>query len=157
MNQRLEIGTHVHIWRRLLRLRVGDNAQRVLFTRLDLIIDIGDKAQALPFTLATDFQPNRNERRVFDLDTDLLYRRHQEIVLTVATNHRGKQTHHCRPPNRRTLIVPGPVARDTHVQVATERRVPQMHRRQPFLLPTSGKLRQQISSLACIGHSVLRG
>jgi len=136
-------------------LRVGDNAQRVLFTSLDLVLDIGDKAQALRLTLATDFQPDRNERRIFDLDTDLLYRCHQEVVVAVAANHRGKQTHHCRPPDRRTLIVPGPVARDAHVQIATERRVPQMHRRQPFLLPASGQLRKQIPSLACIGHSVL--
>ena len=135
MNQRLEIGAHANVRRWFLSLRVEADAQRMLLTGLHHIVNIGDETQQLRFALPAHVQPHRDEGRIFDLDTDLFHRRKQEVIIAIASNHCGEQTNHRRTPDGRALVKPGTVSCDTHVEVAAEWRVPQMHRRQPSSRP----------------------
>ncbi|MNC53204.1 hypothetical protein D3C75_1025950 [compost metagenome] len=117
------------------------------------LIDIGGKAQDLSLTLTFHVHGNRHERRIVDLDADFLDRGDEEIIIAVAADDGGEQLDHRLAPDRRAQVVPGTVTGDTHVDIATEVRVPQMHRWQPLF--GLGNLRQQIYGLAGIGHHPL--
>src|SRR5262249_28330550 len=57
----------------------------------------------------------------------------QEVLVPFPLQHRCKQFYECRPADRSLEIEPGPVGRDPHVEIAAERRIPQVYGRQPFL------------------------
>jgi len=124
---------------------------RVRDTGIDLVIDVGEEAQPLGLPLTEHVEPVGNERRILDLDTDLLDGRHQKVAVVVTSQHTGKQPDHRRTADRCTQVVPRTIARDTHVEIAAKRRVPQMHRRQAALF-AGRDLRQQIRCLSRIAH-----
>ena len=91
------------------------------------------EAAASPFAFA--LQLDRDERRVLDLDVELLDRRDQdEAAVGLAAQDGREQAHHRRPADRAALVKPGAVARDPHLAVAAMGRVPALDRRQPPLL-----------------------
>ncbi|MNM80386.1 hypothetical protein D3C81_923560 [compost metagenome] len=153
MDQRLEVAAHVHVGRRFLSLRVDLEAQRVLRPCINLILNITGKAQHLLLAAALHLHRHRHERRVIDLDTDLLHWRHQEVVITVTAHDGGEQANHRLASDGCAQVVPGTVPSDAHVDIATEVGVPQMHRWQPLV--GLGNLRQQIVGLATLGHHPL--
>ena len=79
--------------------------------------------RVLAFALA--LQLDRDERRVLDLDVELLDRRDQhEAAVRLAPQDGREQPHHRRPADRAALVIPGAVARDPHLAVAAMARVP---------------------------------
>ncbi|MCY1184760.1 hypothetical protein D9M73_254800 [compost metagenome] len=102
----------------------------------------------LPFNL----QGHGNERRVIDLDADLLDRSDQKVVITIATDNRREQLDHRLTPDWRPQVVPGAIASDAHVDIAAECRVPQMDWRQPLV--RFWNLRQQVVGFARSTHVI---
>ena len=72
------------------------------------------------------FKFNREEWRIFDDDADFLDRGNQKILIALALEHRGEQTHQGGTPDRCLLIEPGAVGGDPHVDIAAKRRIPQV-------------------------------
>ena len=57
----------------------------------------------------------------------------RKYLSLLALEHRGEQLDQRGPADRRLQIEPGAVGGDAHVEIAAERRVPQMHRRRALL------------------------
>ena len=68
------------------------------------------------------------------LDVKLLDGRHRYMpAVRLAPQHGREQPHHCRPSDRRSLVIPGAIARDAHPRIAAALRVPLVDRRKPAL------------------------
>ena len=107
------------------------------------VVDMGAEAQHLLPALARGGHFHGEERRVVDLDADLLHRRHQIVAaVRIVAQDRRKQLHHPLSPDRRAEIVPGAVAGDAQIDIAAELRVPQMHRRIALALDLRQDTRQ---------------
>ena len=72
------------------------------------------------------------ERRVVDANADLFDRGHEKVLAVFALEDGREQPHQRRPADRRAHVEPCSVGGDSHVEIAAERRIPQMHRRQPL-------------------------
>jgi len=86
-------------------------------------------AQQRPARIALFAHLDREERRIVDPDADLLDRRHQKVSALLALEDGREQPHQRRPADWRSHVEPRTIAGDSHVEIAAERRVPQMHRR----------------------------
>src|SRR5262249_6603115 len=124
-----EIAADVEIRLKSAGFRLGLEAQRVLAPARHPVIDIGAEMQLLALLSLLRLELDREERRVLDGDAAFLHRRDQEILVAFAFEHRGEQLHQRRSPDRGLEIEPSAIGRDTHVEVAAKRRIPQMHRR----------------------------
>jgi hypothetical protein len=119
----------------------------MLRSACDPVVDIGAEMQnALP-RLCLDSELHGEERRVIDLDAAFLHRRDEIIFVLFALEHRGEELHQRRPPDGRLEIVPGAVGGDAHIEVAAERRVPQVHRRRAVPCGCAGRARDCIDAL----------
>src|SRR6202011_5247593 len=81
---------------------------------------------------------DRKERRVVDTDADLLNRGHEKVLAVLALEDGRKQPHQRRPPDWSSHVEPRTIAGDSHVEIAAEWRIPQMHRRQSFCSGRAG-------------------
>src|SRR5262245_18464391 len=105
---------------RVLRLE----AQRMAGAAGDPIINIGTKRQYLPALIVADLKLDGQEGRVGDDDPAFLDRRDQKILVALALEHRGKQLPEPVTADPSLQVEPCPVARDSHVEIAAERRIP---------------------------------
>src|SRR5215211_160097 len=96
------------------------------------IIHIGAEVQR-PYGVAL-FDPHFDGEkwRIIDHNAAFLHRRDQVVMITLALEHRGEQLDQRRTPDRRLEIEPGPIGGNPHVEITTERRVPQVDRRRSF-------------------------
>ena len=77
------------------------------------------KASERASAFALALQLDRDERRVLDLDVELLDRSDQhEAAVRLAAQDGREQPHHRRPADRAALVKPGAVAGDPHRAVA---------------------------------------
>ena len=96
------------------------------------VVDIGAEPQQPASIVALLEHLDRQKRRIVDADADLLHRRHEKVLAVLALENRRKQPDQRRPPDRRPHVEPRTIAGDSHVEIAAERRIPQMHRGQPL-------------------------
>ena len=90
------------------------------------------EANALIASFATAGHFDRPEGGGFDVDVELLRRRDEDVpAVRLAPEDGRKQAHHGRAPDWTALVVPGPVAGNTHTGVAAAIRIPPLDRWQP--------------------------
>ena len=66
-----------------------------------------------------------------DIDFEFFDRGDQHMpTIGLASKDGGKQPHHCRTTNRRTVVMPGAVPRNSHVGMTAELGIPLFDRRQ---------------------------
>ena len=94
------------------------------------VVDIGSETQQGAAFVVFLAHLDRKKRRVIDADADLFHRRHEKVLAVLALEDRGKKPNQRRPADWRAHVKPRTIACDSHVDVAAERRIPQMHRRQ---------------------------
>ncbi len=137
INQRLQPVTHHDIGRRLART-VVHHAQRMDRPGSHLVAHMGGKGdRGLPAN-PSHIEIHRHKGRIIHHNPHFFHGSDQKIPVPLAPQDRTEQPHHGRPANRRPQIEPRPVAGDPHVDIATERRVPQMHRRRPLFARRRG-------------------
>src|SRR5690606_18735737 len=88
--------------------------------------------------LLVDFGINGDEGRVGHADADLFDRSYQKVIVTLTLEDRSEQPDHLGPPDGRSVIEPAAVSPDLHIKVATEWRIPQMHRRRALCRGAAG-------------------
>src|SRR6266852_194798 len=133
--------------------------QRMLAPAGDPIVDIGAKAQRSTLPAALDRELDREKRRVLDDEAAFLDRRHQKILVVLPFEDGGEQLHQRRPPDRGPEIEPGAVGGDAHVEIAAERRIPQVDRRRPLAGGFARGAREGVQTGPCLGvlrHGVPR-
>ena len=113
-------------------------------------VHIGAESEFTVRALTVLFHFNGKKRRVIDTDADLLNRRHQKILVRLALEDRGKQLHQRRAADRRAEIEPRAVAGNPHIEIAAERRIPEVDRRQAFRRSPLRGLRQAVEALGRI-------
>ena len=128
VNQRLKIGADMNIGAGFAGGRVPRDPDRVVRPGQNPVADIGYKVQPG----GRGVKIHRNKRGVIDGNTDLFHRGDKEIGVPLALDDAGEQLDQFDPANRCAQIEPCPVAGDPHVDIATKRRVPQMHGGRPF-------------------------
>jgi len=84
VNQRLQIGAHQHIGRRLAGLRITHHADRMIGARHHAVTDIGFKLQPVAAFVEID----GNEGRVIYGNSHLLDRGDQHIIIPIAPQNR---------------------------------------------------------------------
>ena len=124
VDQRFQPRADLDIGRRLARFGIADHPDRMLRTRHRQLAQIGGEAQ--PLLVPRDI--DRDEGRVVDGDADLFDRGDEVMPVALALEDRGKKLDHPLATDRRALVEPRAVARDPHVEITAERRIPQMHR-----------------------------
>ena len=77
------------------------------------------------------FNPERGQqkRTVFDSHAHFLKGGYQKVLPFVKQENRGKQLCHTFTPDRATFMPPTAIPTDLDIDVSTEGRIPQMHRR----------------------------
>src|SRR5262245_48350441 len=101
----------------------------MLGATLHVIVNIGHKAEDWPRQPALHLHCNREKWGVFDSDSAFFNWRDEEIPIPFALEQRRKELDQSGPADRRLLVEPGAVSRDTHVDFAAIRWIPQVHRR----------------------------
>ena len=114
------------------------------------IVDIGAEAQQRSALVRVLDHFDSQKRRIVDLDADLLDRRHQEVFVALALQNGREQPHQGGTTDRRAEIEPGSVRSDAHVEIAAERRIPQMYGRQALAL--GGARQRLIENVAPMGE-----
>ena len=77
----------------------------------------------------------RSEGSTLDFDIEFLDWGHENVPpIRFPTQHSREQACHRRPPNRRSVVVPGAVARDAHARVSAALGIPFVDRRQAPLV-----------------------
>src|SRR4029077_3129337 len=155
-HQRPEVAPHMQVGLQGPGLLLRLEAQRVGRPGRDPVVRIGAKRQHARRPRAFLLHLDRGERRVVDRDADLLDRGDEKILLAFALEHRRKQLGQRVPPDRRFQVEPGAVGGDAHVEVAAERRIPQMHRRRALFARALHLARDGVEAacLALIWHRI---
>src|SRR5262249_1859814 len=104
-------------------------AQRVLGSAGHPVVDVSAKMKRLARSGCLEPQLDRHEWHVIDRDSALFDRSHKEVAVTFALKYGREQFDQGGPPDWGLEIVPSSVGGDPHVEVAAERRIPQVHRR----------------------------
>ena len=94
------------------------------------VIYIGAKAQQPASAVALSDHFDGEKRRIIHADADLLDWCHQKVLAILSLEDCRKQPNQRRPANRRPHVKPRTVTGDSHIEIAAERRIPKMHRRQ---------------------------
>jgi len=127
-HQRPQVAAHMQIGLEPTGLVLRLEAQCVILPAGHPVVHIGAKRERARSPLAFLLHLDRGERRIVDRDADLLDRRDEKVSPGFALEHRGEQLDQRGTPDRRLEIEPGAVGGDAHVEVAAERRVPQVNR-----------------------------
>lgn len=97
------------------------NSNRVGGSRYHDFVKVGAERYLLFPARARDRHIDRHERRIGDLDAAFFDGCFEpEITRVVAFQDGGKQGDHCRPRNRRSLIMPDTIARNVHIDITTK-------------------------------------
>jgi len=134
VDQGLQVGANQHIGRRLAGLLIADHANRMIGTGAGEFPDIGFKGQNLITPCPGNLEVDSDKGGVVHDDANFLDGRDETIIVTVLATDGRKETDQHLPAHWSAEIPPGSVPRDSHVQIAAERRIPQMHRRGPLPL-----------------------
>ena len=132
VDQRPQPRTDMDIGRRFARCRLAVNPYRIVRPGHGLILGLGVKPQHLRLTLPFRIKINRQHGRVIDDDTDLFDGGDKVVFAVFDLQNRREQLDQRRTANRGAFVKPCAIAGDAHVDVAAERRVPEMHRRRPL-------------------------
>jgi len=131
VDQRLQPVTDQDVRRGFSGFGVHLYPDRVVRPGIGMIPDIGFEPQDLRLARALDVEIHRDKGRVLDRDPPSFNRRDKDIPVVIAPQDRREEPHQRRPVDRRSEVIPRPVPRDPHVQIAAVIRVPLMNRRQP--------------------------
>src|SRR5262245_46246581 len=104
----------------------------MLAVAIDPVVDIGAEAQERASFVALPSHLDRDERPIINADADLLHRRNQKMLAVLALQNGGEQSHQRGTSDWRPHVEPSTIPCDSHVEIATERRIPQVHRGQPL-------------------------
>src|SRR4029078_7225676 len=91
--------------------------------------NIGTEFEDLPAMATRGFHLHREERRVFDDDSDFLYRCHKKVFVAFPLEHGCKQFDQSQPADWRLLIEPGAIGGDPHVDIAAKGWIPKLEGR----------------------------
>ena len=156
-NQRFKSITNVNIGRRLARVRIDNNTNRMLGPSHHLIINVGSKDQNLTSTGAMNRHFHSHERRIVNFDGELLDRGYEIIdVVVISAQHGREQLDHSLSVDRRALIIPRAVTRDTNLNFATIIWIPCMHRRSFATFQVTHDLNRVGSAVVAFGPSAVR-
>ena len=117
------------------------NPERMVRPQNDCIAAVQTECNSsvVPVTLALHLY--RAECGRIDVDLKLLDRGDENVPAVGLTTENGrKQAHHCRPSDRRSLMIPCAVPRDPHSRMATMLRIPSLHWRRSALVDQPLKL-----------------
>src|SRR5262245_1801935 len=93
------------------------------------VVHIGAEVEHLAGVRLLDSHLDGQERRVVDADAALFHRCDEVVLVAFALEDGGEKLDQGRPPDRGAEVEPGAVGGDPHVEIATERRIPQVYRR----------------------------
>src|ERR1700736_2945194 len=93
---------------------------------IDPVIDIGAKPQEPAARVVLVAHLDRHEGCIVDTDADLLHRSHEKVLAVLALEDGREQPHQRRPADWRAHVEPRTIAADSPVEVAAERRIPQV-------------------------------
>ena len=97
-----------------------------------LVTDMGGERQHLIKTGPVSVEIRGHERGVFDCDSHLFDRCHEEILVLVLAENRREKLNQFEASNRCAKVEPRTITCDPHVQIPAKRRVPQVDRWQSF-------------------------
>src|SRR6266566_5794747 len=112
------------------RLRL--EPQRMAGPTRDPIVHIGAEAKLPPCLAIFDLQLNGRKRRIFYHDAAFFYRSDKEISFTLPLEYRSEQFDQGGSADRSSLVEPGTVGRNPHVDLAAGGRIPEVDRGRSF-------------------------
>jgi hypothetical protein len=148
---RPEVAPHMKIGLEPPGLGLRLEPQRMAGATRDPVVDIGAKPERRTAVAMLDFQLYGEEWRVLDDQPAFLDRRHQEIFVPFALQHRSEQLYQRRPADRGLQIEPGAVRGDAHVEVPAKRRVPKVHRWRPLTGRLARNARDRVQAVPRLG------
>ncbi len=94
----------------------------------DPIVHIGAEAKLPPPQVLLDLQLNRHKRRIFYQDAAFFYRSDEEIFFALTLEYGSEQFDQGGSADRSSLVEPGTVGRNPHVNLAAISGIPEVDR-----------------------------
>ena len=120
-DQGIQAIAYLNIGRRFIGFRINLHPNRVIRSSGHNIVKICAKSERLLVSGAGRLHLYRSKGSILDLNAAFFHRCFEpEIARFVAFQDRGEQLDHGLAVDRRSLVMPGAVARDAHIDVAAE-------------------------------------
>lgn len=146
-----EQGVHAtaHMNRRVRFLDAG-NANGMFRIDRHGFFHIGQKMERLFPSWIPDFHVDDQKRTIIHLDPHLFHRCDQiELTVFFPLQYGCEQLDHGLTANCPAFVIPDAIASDSHIDIAAERRIPEMHRRGTATPAHTADHLKRIRLLAC--------